>query len=58
VYSYETLRRRWRTENRLGKLIGRRFYRRVPACAYLASLGLKTTATGAMTGPIFHCLAL
>ena len=46
-------------ENRQGKLINRRFYRRaLPACAYLRSVGLGTDRYWPDDGePLFHCLS-
>jgi len=61
VYSYENAAGETveETENPLGKLIGRRFYRPAsPACAYLRSLGLKTDRYWRDDGDlIFHCLS-
>ena len=61
VYSYENAAGETveETENPLGKLIGRRFYRPAPpACAYLRSLGLKTDRYWRDDGEqVFHCLS-
>lgn len=61
VYSYENAAGETveETENRQGKLIGRRFYRpALPACAYLRSLGLKTDRYWRDDGErLFHCLS-
>jgi hypothetical protein len=61
VYSYENAAGETveETENRQGKLIGRRFYRSAPpACAYLRSLGLQTDRYWRDDGErLFHCLS-
>ena len=61
VYSYENAVGETveETENPLGKLISRRFYRQAPpACAYLRSLGLRTDRYWRDDGEqVFHCLS-
>jgi hypothetical protein len=61
VYSYENAAGETveETENPLGKLISRRFYRQAPlACAYLRSLGLRTDRYWRDDGEqVFHCLS-
>jgi hypothetical protein len=61
VYSYENAAGETveETENPLGKLISRRFYRPAPpACAYLRSLGLNTDRYWRDDGEqVFHCLS-